>query len=273
MLHQQTPPGEWVEPIDTFLEYLTASKTPEKSRYLRKYHVRRFALETGHAPFEVTLEHLVAYLASHSEWSAATSRCARSSLKAFYTWAVLTGRMSENPALNMPKIRLDAGKPRPAPLEAITKGERDHDWRVRLMVSLAAYAGLRCCEIAQVHSDDITPDLVGYSLRVHGKGRKERMVPLRGELVHLLQQLPDGFVFPGNDHGHLSAAYVSKLVSRSLPAGVTAHQLRHSFASRAYRASGNDIRAVQELLGHASVATTQIYTAVEPDALRRAVAF
>ncbi|WP_022899139.1 tyrosine-type recombinase/integrase, partial [Humibacter albus] len=76
-------------------------------------------------------------------------------------------------------------------------------------------------------------------------------------------------LFPGRVDGHLSAAYVSKLISRALPEGVTAHPLRHRFASRAYAAE-RDIRAVQELLGHASVATTQIYTAVPDAALRRA---
>lgn len=273
MLEQTTPPGEWLGPLTEFAAYMSASKTPAKSQYLRTYHVRRFALESGLAPYTVHLEDLIDHLHRNASWSASTARCASSSLKAFYRWARLTGHVTEDPSANLPKIRLDVGKPRPAPVSAISKAERDHDWRVRLMVSLAAYAGLRCCEIAQVHSDDIVEDFVGWSLRVHGKGRKERMVPLRGELVHLLQQLPDGFAFPGNDGGHLSAAYVSKLVSRSLPDGVTAHQLRHSFASRAYRASGNDIRAVQELLGHASVATTQIYTAVDPDALRRAVVF
>jgi site-specific recombinase XerD len=77
-------------------------------------------------------------------------------------------------------------------------------------------------------------------------------------------------VFPGQVNGHLTSGYVSKLVSDALPPGWTAHTLRHRFASVAYSAD-RDIRAVQELLGHASVATTQIYTAIPKDALRRAV--
>lgn len=68
----------------------------------------------------------------------------------------------------------------------------------------------------------------------------------------------------------LSPAYVSKLISRALPAGVTAHMLRHRFASAAYRGE-RDIRTVQELLGHSNVATTQVYTAVPDGALRAAV--
>lgn len=83
----------------------------------------------------------------------------------------------------------------------------------------------------------------------------------------------NGWLFEGNIDGHLSAAYVSKLISRALPEGWTAHTLRHRFASMAYIGAGKDIRAVQELLGHASVATTQIYTAVEDDVMRAAVDF
>lgn len=272
MLKQRPAPPEWVAALADFSDYLSAAQTSAKSIYIRVYHVRRFAHESGLNPWAVSADDLVAYMAARP-WSPSTARTARSSLRTFYRWAALSGRITVDPSQTMPKIRIEPGKPRPAPLSAISSGERAHDWRVRLMVSLAAYAGLRCCEIAAVHSDDVTEDFVGHSLIVHGKGRKERVVPLRGELVSLLQQLPEGYVFPGDDGGHLSAAYVSKLISRALPQGITAHQLRHSFASRAYRASGNDIRAVQELLGHSSVATTQIYTAVESEALRRAVAF
>ena len=106
---------------------------------------------------------------------------------------------------------------------------------------------------------------------VLGKGGRRRVVPLTRRLALELRALPRGYAFPGNADGHLSAAYVSKLISRALPEGVTAHMLRHRFASRAYVGSGRDIRAVQELLGHTSVATTQVYTAVPDGALRAGV--
>lgn len=273
MLEQQPIPQQWREALETYLHTLGASKTPESTIYLRKYHLRRFAIETGFAPFSLDLDDLIEYLDGHSEWATGTARSVRTSLRSFYAWAFVRGRTSENIAEHLPKIKSPIGKPRPAPLQAIAKGERAHDYRVRLMVQLAAYAGRRCCEIAVVHSRDLIDDLIGTSLIVHGKGGKERTVPLRNEVAHLLRQCPAGYVFPGLKDGHLSASYVSKLLSRALPDGVTAHMLRHSFASRAYVASGFDIRAIQELLGHASVATTQIYTAVDDGQLRRAVAF
>jgi site-specific recombinase XerC len=105
---------------------------------------------------------------------------------------------------------------------------------------------------------------------VLGKGSRHRVVPLTRRLALELRALPHGYAFPGRIDGHLSAAYISKLVSRALPEGATAHMLRHRFASRAYSAQ-RDIRAVQELLGHSSVATTQVYTKVPDGALRAAV--
>ena len=253
-----------------YLDWLRAAKAPDSTAKLRSYHLRRFATRTSIDPYAHTEDTLIRYLAS-LELSSNTVRSYRTTLRSFYSWAHHTDRMAENPAARLPKVSAPIGKPRPAPAAAIRHGLRDHDARSRLMVMLAAYAGLRCCEIAQVHSDDVMEDLVGWSLIVHGKGNKERTVPLRDDIAHLLRQAPAGYVFPGRIDGHLSPARVSELISAALPVDVTAHQLRHWFASRTYQATGKDIRAVQELLGHASVATTQIYTAVDTTELRRAV--
>lgn len=138
------------------------------------------------------------------------------------------------------------------------------------MVRMARECGLRRGEIAQGHSDDLLPDLLGWTLLVHGKGGRERLVPVPDDLAALLRALPRGWFFPGNVNGHLSAAYVGKLLARLMPSGWTAHSLRHRFATDALDECGN-IRVVQELLGHAHVNTTEIYTAVDRTALFAAV--
>ncbi|RZU64614.1 site-specific recombinase XerD [Microterricola gilva] len=252
---------------------MRAAGQPETTLYLRSYHMRRFASETGRAPFPMTVDFLAGYLGGHAKLGASSRNSMRSSLRAFYRWAHLTGRIDTDPSASLPKVKVQTGRPRPAPTKAVDEGKRAHDWRVRLMVNLAAHAGMRCGEIAKAHTDDVFPDLVGSSILVHGKGGKERTVPLRDELEHMLKQLEPGYIFPGRIDGHLSPGYVSKLISEALPTNVTGHMLRHWFATNAYRGSGGDIRAVQELLGHASVATTQIYTLVEDGATRRAVNF
>ena len=114
---------------------------------------------------------------------------------------------------------------------------------------------------------------------VHGKGSKERMVPVSGGLAALIElgaaghtpgSSASGFLFPGETGGHLSPYWVGILCSRALPGVWTLHSLRHRFASKAFRGSRN-LRAVQELLGHTSLDVTQRYCAVDDDEKRAAM--
>lgn len=131
--------------------------------------------------------------------------------------------------------------------------------------------GLRRAEIAQVHSRDLVEDLAGWSLVVHGKGGRVRVLPLPGGLARELRRLPAGWAFPGDDGGHLSPRWTGKLVNRLLTPPWTIHSLRHRFAARVWEASGADLFVVQELLGHASPVTTRVYVPVTGDKLRAAV--
>lgn len=261
----------WTDALDRYTTALRAGDYPKGTVYLRHYHLRRFA-KTVRVPLEgVTRDHVIRFL-DNPDWGASYRRSYRVTLRSFYRWAHREGVAKKNPMKGITTVSAPIGKPRPAPEEAVKIGQQYHDRRVGLMVRLAAYAGLRCCEICQVQSDDVSEAASGYRLRVHGKGRKVRVIPIPRTLAFEILAA-DGYLFPGQIDGHLSAGYVSKLISRALPDGWTAHTLRHRFASRAYIGAGKDIRAVQELLGHASVATTQIYTAIEDDVMRRAVEF
>ena len=270
MKPQITTPPAWTEPIEAFLANLARSGAPKPTLTLRSYHLRRFACDSQVDPWSATTLDLTDHI-DRREWSGSTMKTFRSTMREFYRWAMLHSLTDRNPAELLPRVRVAAGVPRPAEEDALEAALADSDTRTRLMVRLAAFAGLRCREIALVHTDDLVRDLVGWSLVVHGKGDRIRYVPLPDDLARDLLAFADGpgWLFPGLIDGHLSAQYVSKLIARVLP-GATAHQLRHRFATRAYQLGGRDIRAVQELLGHASVATTQIYTGVESDAVRRA---
>lgn len=153
--------------------------------------------------------------------------------------------------------------------------------REQLMIRLAAEAGLRRAEVAQVHTDDLITDSGGYVLIVHGKGAKQRCVPISDDLASQIRQgavghtpgaAEAGYLFPNSKDGTapLSAMYVGAMVSEVLGDGCTMHMLRRRFATRAYRGSRN-LRAVQTLLGHESVVTTQRYTAVDDQDLRAAM--
>jgi integrase/recombinase XerD len=142
--------------------------------------------------------------------------------------------------------------------------------RHRMMVLLAAYAGLRVHEIAKVHGRDV--DREAWTLEVAGKGGKRARLPLHRTIIAEGYFFPvDGWWFPGQDDGHISRQGAAKAIKDAMTrAGVKAspHQLRHYFGSTLL-AKGADLREVQELMRHSSIASTQIYTEV-PDARRAA---
>jgi len=179
-------------------------------------------------------------------------------------------RITSNPAARLKAVTVPIGKPRPASDAAERRGLSNVDRRVRLMVKLGAKVGMRCCEIAVVATSDVLGSTDEYTLLVHGKGNKERYVPISDSLALELLSHPGGYIFPGNIDGHLSAAYVSKLLSWAMGGLATGHALRHRFGTNVLKASGGNLRVAQELLGHASVATTQIYTLVDDAELRSA---
>ncbi|MGN7133883.1 tyrosine-type recombinase/integrase [Rhodococcoides corynebacterioides] len=261
----------WAFAIGAWDEYLRSAGHPKDTRYTRTYHLRRFGADHAKlSPWSVTLDHLLAWTAN-KDWSPNTRRSYRVSLRVFFTWAHARGHMPSNPAFELPKVSVPRALPRPAPNDVVDDGLRTLDIRVRLMILILADTGIRRGELCKVHTRDLERDLMGWTLRVVGKGGHVRVVPIDERLATAIDRMPRGYLFPGQIDGHLSAPYVGKLVSRALADGWTAHTLRHRFASLAY-AVDKDIRAVQELLGHASVSTTQIYTLVLPDAMRRAAA-
>lgn len=262
-------PTPWQRPIEDFISDLERAGSPRPTITLRSYHLRRFAADAGVSPWVISTRDLSDHVDRH-KWSPSTTKAFRSTMREFYRWSMLHELTERNPADLLPRVRVPAGIPRPADDDALDEATKTADSRTSLMIRLAAQAGLRCREIALVHGRDLVRDLAGWSLIVHGKGDRVRFVPLPDDLAaDIALTAESGWLFPGQIDGHLSAHYVSKLISRALP-GATAHQLRHRFATRAYQLGGRDIRAVQELLGHASVATTQIYTGVDSDAVRRA---
>lgn len=249
---------------------MRAAHRPHTTIKLRGYQLRRFA--RGHAdrqPWRLTLADLADWLGGH-DWSAETRRSYRASLRTFYGWAELAGHVERSPAALLPAIRPPRSRPRPAPEEALRQALAAGTDRERLMVMLAAYVGLRRGEVARVHTRDVEEDLEGWSLRITGKGGHVRRVPLTPAVALALRALPAGWAFPGAIDGHLSPEYVGKLVSRLLPDGWTTHTLRHRFATRCY-ALNRDLVTVQELLGHARIETTRIYTEAPVGALRAAV--
>jgi len=262
--------GQWKVALDGFTMWMVAAGATPQTRRLRRHQITRLAQRSGRVgPWQVTGDDLVSFIGNPA-WQLETRKSARSAVRSFYRWAEESGRVDVNPARALPPIRVPDSKPRPAPTLVVTDALGRADGRARLMVMLAVYAGLRRGEICKVHTDDVVSVSAGESLRVVGKGGRVRVIPLHPDLAAAIPRHPSGYLFAGRIDGHLSPNHVGLILTRLLGPGWSGHSLRHRFASDSYRGS-RDIRAVQELLGHSQVNTTQRYILVPDDDLRAAV--
>ncbi|MEP6471886.1 MAG: tyrosine recombinase XerC [Acidobacteriota bacterium] len=234
------------------------------------------------------------YLASLHRSHLASRSLARhlSTLRSFFRWACREGHVAKNPARSLPSPKLPRTLPRAMTrpdterlLEADEEGsfpERD-----RALFELLYATGLRVSEAAGLDLEDV--DFSSRLLRVLGKGNKERIAPFGEEAGDALSAyLParearrraaretddaDGEpVFVNSRGGRLTTRSMARLLktrlrAAGLSAEISPHALRHSFATHLLEA-GADLRAIQELLGHASLSTTQKYTHLDAARLR-----
>jgi site-specific recombinase XerD len=183
-----------------------------------------------------------------------------SHLHAFYVWCRREGLVEVDPTELVERPRLERRLPRPARAGDVARAVGDGLEPLEVCAALAAYQGLRCVELARLRWQDV--DLEAGRLYLRGKGNRDRVLRIARRLRPILQA-HDGAT------GYLlgrrvTPARMSQRLNQHLRARgcqCTAHQLRHAFACSALEASGN-IAAVQQALGHASIATTQIYAAV-----------
>lgn len=210
--------------------------------------------------------------------SAKTKRNRVSHLRAFYRWAAREGLTDVDPTALVDAPRVPRTLPRPARDSDVALVLAGASAQLAAMIGLMAAGGLRCCEVAALTWDDV--DLAAGSVIVMGKGSKERRIELHPHVVELLARLDTtaGRVFTSSRGRPYTANRVSQIVNRAfrdLGLGTKAHQLRHRAASTAVSLPGADLLAVRDFLGHATVATTQIYTKIADGlagAISRAVA-
>lgn len=272
-------PAGWDGLIEGYRQHLQAAGRPKTTLATRLSHISRIARALDVSPSRVTGRALKSWFASQKHWSIETRRGYRNSARSFFGWAHDDGQIGTNPSTELPHVASAIPLPKPAPDRVWKESLLAADARTAVMLELANGVGMRRAEVAQVHTNDLIESFDGYQLLVHGKGNKKRVIPITDEVAAMIQRgaaghTPgagaEGYLFPGNDNGHLSPRWVGRLCAKAMPDIWTMHKLRHRFATRAYRATRN-IRAVQRMLGHASVATTQIYTAVDDHEMRAAV--
>ncbi|SON63396.1 Tyrosine recombinase XerD [Mycobacterium simulans] len=281
---QAPVPAAWQQHIADYCLHLAAAGQSARTIDARQKTLARLGRELGCPPTKVTAAQLITWFGRQTHWKPETRRNNRAAVRGFFAWAYRKGRVPDYLADELPSVRIPPAIPRPVPDDVWqqTLATTAADARVTLMLRLAAEAGLRRGEVAKVHVRDVVEGIGGAQLIVCGKGGRTRAVPItaslaadirRGAAGHTpaLAAYAGGWLFPAwPAGGHLTAMHVGKIVAAALGPGWSMHKLRHRFATRAYRHGGRNLRAVQALLGHSSVATTQRYVGIDDSEIRAA---
>jgi site-specific recombinase XerD len=298
-LGMETLQPSWSAALRSYDDTLRRRNMAEKTR--RAYGVdlgqlSEWAVAAGHAPADLGTRELRRYAGVLSERDLSHATVARklAAIRSFYRDLVDQGAIDGSPADLIPSPKREAYLPtvlKPAELAQLLDaipGGTPLDLRDRALFELAYSAGLRSEEL--VNLDLVSLDADAEQLRVEGKGGKTRFVPAgepawRALEAYLGRARP---VLARPDEGPEPALFLSKSgrrlstsdVRRRLAAavrraavrsGVSPHTLRHSYATHLLE-GGADLRVIQELLGHASISTTQTYTRVESKRLKMAYA-
>jgi integrase/recombinase XerC/integrase/recombinase XerD len=290
--------AQWREAVELLQEDLRRRDAGARTRRAYGVDLAQFAAwaaARGLGPRRVDAKAVRRYIAHLSEQKRAPATSARklAALRALFASQREHGLISQNPAdlvstprraSHLPRVlsardaaQLLDGIPATGPLEA----------RDRALFELAYACGLRAEELVTLRIADV--DFDGEQLRVEGKGRKTRFVPVGEQAMAAmrlyLDRARERLTQPGEGADALFLSKTGRPMGTSdvrrrlakwtarlgLPAGYSPHALRHSFATHLLD-GGADLRSIQELLGHASVSSTQIYTRVESARLRSAYA-
>lgn len=227
------------------------------------------------------------YVKSCSSYSARSISRLLSSLRAFYNYYERLNMISVNPIDNIDYPKLEKKMPDFLTLEEVTRLldiniENEFDARNKAIIELLYSSGIRISELTNMELANI--DLDECIIRVMGKGSKERIVPLGDFAVDalntyiryyrpLLNKQNSTYVFLNNRGGILTRQFIFKIIKRecqkkNINKNVSPHTLRHTFATHLLK-NGADLRIIQELLGHENLATTQIYTHMSNEGLKK----
>lgn len=239
---------------------------------------------------KTTRTHVMGYLIHLQEQGKSTSTITRnlSSLRGFYRFLLLDRYIASDPTSHLETPKLDKRLPKVLTIEEVDRllqqpkeidaiGARD-----KAMLELLYATGLRVSELISLNVHDVNINM--EFVRCMGKGSKERIIPLGSSAIKALQRYTERFrpqlvrnrseeaLFLNHHGGRLTRQGFWKIIkqyaeSAQITKVITPHTLRHSFATHLLE-NGADLRAVQEMLGHADISTTQIYTHVTQTRLK-----
>ncbi len=267
--------------IDIFLEALSAERgrsTKTLMGYESDLRLANDAIVGGLINADTTA--IQKYLSSLPDKPSSIARKA-SALRGFYKFLMMEKIISHNPTTNLELPKRTRTLPKFLSVEEIellisSAGDIKTSIRLRAMIELLYASGLRVSELCELPMTGV----LGDKLLIHGKGAKERLVPMHDAAIHALNKWLDArgdieskYVFPSRGTtGHITRDGFFKILKKCAtlagidPNRVSPHVLRHSFASHLL-AGGANLRAIQTMLGHEDISTTQIYTHVMPEQL------
>lgn len=279
--------------IEKFLRYLEIEKNVSTHTTLNYkldlYDFKKFLQDKpAEAVDYLTLRKYLVYLKEHNLTNRTISRRI-SCLRSFYRFLFREGLIKSNPVLMLSTPKQDKMLPIfltedevtkliETPAEDTVQGLRD-----RAILETLYSAGLRVSELVSLNIDDI--DFISSTVKVMGKGKKERMLPIGDRAISAINKYlsqrnnqkkakkETKILFLNKNNKRISDRGIRKIIDKhistaSLKSGISPHTLRHSFATHLLD-RGADLRSVQELLGHANLSTTQIYTHLTTDKLKK----
>jgi integrase/recombinase XerC len=228
----------------------------------------------------VLVRDFLAYLYGQNYTKSTTAR-KLATLRSFYKFLIRRSLVAASPLITIRTPKQEKRLPKCLDLEQVQKlldapGEGDIlSARDKAMLEILYSSGIRVSELVELEMQDL--DLIEGVLRVRGKGRKDRLTPIGSQAIKAVQRYFELRAIDGRSQGpHAHRVFLNKhgeslstrsvrrkldkyLVSSGLDPGISPHTLRHSFATHLLN-NGADLRSVQELLGHQSLSTTQVYT-------------
>ena len=261
------PLDGWGPSVEQWIDYLDVIGRSRETLRTRWYQISEFSRFVGKEIPDVTEDDLVMCMARLNTES---RKGMRSCVKTFYDWCIKHDLAADNPAAEIPAVRTDVKGGLICPEEAVARGLSDQDENASIAVMLGAFCGLRRIEMTRINTGsdrEETPG--GLVILVHGKGNKERKLPVPERLAGKLRDRPTGWLFPGDVQGHCGVDFVAKRIKKAT--GFPSHALRRRFATVAYYRSGCNIILVSKMLGHSNIVTTMRYIGLVQDEMRNAV--
>jgi integrase/recombinase XerD len=289
------------EAVDNFLDYLAVEKgfsTNTIVAYRNDLHqlasfIEEEAAKRGAIPPWAAFDRqaMMSYLLELKGRGYAATTVARkvAAVKSFFGFMVAEGIVKENPTEGVASSKVGKSLPKPISiaqvhrlLEQPAKSASPEAKRDSAMLELLYASGMRVSELVSLNLADL--DTTGGYVRCFGKGHKERVIPIHDRAVKAVKDYLE--VRPRLAHGEEKAVFLNRRGERLTRQGlwqilkgyakaaelgteITPHTLRHSFATHML-GGGADLRSVQELLGHANISTTQVYTHLTTEHVRRA---